>query len=154
MNHLHRDLAPISADAWEEIENEVRRALRTFLTARRLVDFSGPHGYAMSSLDLGRTSPAHEVPGEGVRVAIREAQPLVELRREFEIPWVELDAVDRGATAIDLDPAVEAARSIARRGGRADLPGHGGSRASRASPPRRPTSPSRRPAAPAPCRRR
>jgi len=113
VNHLHRDLAPISSDAWEEIESEVRRALRTFLTARRLVDFSGPHGYAMSSLDLGRTSPAHEVPGEGVRVAVRESQPLVELRREFEIPWSELDAVDRGATAIDLDPAVAAARSIA-----------------------------------------
>ena len=111
VNHLHRDLAPISAQAWEEVENEVRRALRTFLTGRRLVDFSGPHGYAMSSLDLGRTSPAHEVPGEGVRVAIREAQPLVELRREFEIAWDELDAVDRGATSIDLAPAVEAARA-------------------------------------------
>ena len=42
VNHLHRDLAPISADAWAAIETEVRRALTTFLTARRLVDFSGP----------------------------------------------------------------------------------------------------------------
>ena len=113
MNHLHRDLAPISTDAWEAIEAEVRRALRTFLTARRVVDFNGPHGYAMSSLDLGRTGAPHEVPGESVRVAVRESQPLVELRREFEIAWAELDAVDRGATAIDLAPAVEAARSIA-----------------------------------------
>jgi uncharacterized linocin/CFP29 family protein len=113
VNHLHRDLAPISSDAWEAIESEVRRALRTFLTARRIVDFNGPHGYAMSSLDLGRTGAPHEVPGERVRVAVRESQPLVELRREFEIAWTELDAVDRGATAIDLAPAVEAARSIA-----------------------------------------
>jgi uncharacterized linocin/CFP29 family protein len=113
VNHLHRDLAPLSTDAWEAIEAEVRRALRTFLTARRIVDFNGPHGYAMSSLDLGRTGPPHEVPGEAVRVAVRQSQPLVELRREFEIAWAELDAVDRGATAIDLGPAVEAARSIA-----------------------------------------
>jgi uncharacterized linocin/CFP29 family protein len=113
MDHLHRDLAPVSSDAWDQIESEVRRALRTFLVARRLVDFNGPHGYAMSALDLGRTRPTHEVPGESVLVAVREAQPLVELRREFVIPWSELDAVDRGATAIDLGPAVEAARSIA-----------------------------------------
>jgi uncharacterized linocin/CFP29 family protein len=113
VNHLHRDLAPISADAWSAIESEVRRALTTFLTARRLVDFSGPHGYAMSSFDLGRTGPAHDVPGESVSVAVRESQPLVELRRPFEIAWEELDAVDRGASAIDLAPAVGAARSIA-----------------------------------------
>lgn len=113
MNHLHRDLAPISAEAWDSVETEVRRALTTFLVARRLVDFSGPHGYAMSSLDLGRTAPAHDVPGEDVRIAVRESQPLVELRREFEIAWSELDAVDRGATAVDLAPAVVAARSIA-----------------------------------------
>ena len=47
MNHLHRDLAPISTDAWEAIEAEVRRALRTFLTARRVVDFNGPHGLSL-----------------------------------------------------------------------------------------------------------
>jgi uncharacterized linocin/CFP29 family protein len=113
VNHLHRSLAPISASAWEAIESEVRRALTTFLTARRLVDFSGPHGYGMSALDLGRTGPAHDVPGEDVRVAVRQSQPLVELRRHFEIAWDELDAIDRGATAIDLDPAVGAARSMA-----------------------------------------
>ena len=46
-------------------------------------------------------------------VAVRESQPLVELRRPFEIAWEELDAIDRGAPAIDLAPAVAAARSIA-----------------------------------------
>jgi uncharacterized linocin/CFP29 family protein len=53
------------------------------------------------------------VPGEDVRAAVRQSKPLVELRRDFEIAWDELDAIDRGATAIDLDPAVDAARSIA-----------------------------------------
>jgi uncharacterized linocin/CFP29 family protein len=113
VNHLHRDLAPISAGAWQAIESEVRRALTTFLTARRLVDFTGPHGYAMSALDLGRTGPAHEVPGEAVTVAVRQSQPLVEIRREFDLAWEELDAFDRGATAIDLEAAIQAARSIA-----------------------------------------
>ncbi|MGZ4726556.1 MAG: encapsulin, partial [Acidimicrobiales bacterium] len=87
MSHLMRDKAPITDAAWAQIDAEATRSLTHFLAGRKLVDFSGPHGYAMSSLDLGRTSPAHEVPGEGVRVAVRESQPLVELRREFEIPW-------------------------------------------------------------------
>ncbi|MGZ4796922.1 MAG: family 1 encapsulin nanocompartment shell protein [Acidimicrobiia bacterium] len=113
MNHLHRDLAPVSSEAWAAVDEEVRRSLTTFLAGRRLVGFSGPHGWSMSSVDLGRTGPAHEVPGAGVQVAVRRSQPLLELRRPFTVAWTELDAIDRGATAVDLDDAVAAARSIA-----------------------------------------
>ena len=46
MNHLFRDLAPISEKAWHEIETEAKRALENFLASRRLIDFTGPHGWA------------------------------------------------------------------------------------------------------------
>ncbi|HEX5095256.1 MAG TPA: encapsulin, partial [Acidimicrobiia bacterium] len=44
MNHLLRELAPVPDDAWEQVTEEATRTLTHFLVARRLVDFSGPHG--------------------------------------------------------------------------------------------------------------
>ena len=44
-DHLLRDLAPIPARAWEEIESEARSRLTPQLAARRVSDWSGPHGW-------------------------------------------------------------------------------------------------------------
>src|SRR5205085_9493855 len=76
MTHLHRELAPISDNAWTEIEKEASRTLRTFLAARQVVDFSGPHGWDYSADSLGRLE---RVPGpvDGVDAGIRAVQPLV-----------------------------------------------------------------------------
>ena len=45
MNHLHRDLAPISDTDWALIDDEAKGRLTTYLAARKLVDFDGPHGW-------------------------------------------------------------------------------------------------------------
>jgi uncharacterized linocin/CFP29 family protein len=41
MNLLKRELAPITADAWKQIDDEARRVLKLHLAGRKLVDFSG-----------------------------------------------------------------------------------------------------------------
>ncbi len=38
MNNLHRELAPISDAAWEQIEEETTRTLKRYLAGRRVVD--------------------------------------------------------------------------------------------------------------------
>ncbi|HSJ72986.1 MAG TPA: family 1 encapsulin nanocompartment shell protein [Miltoncostaeaceae bacterium] len=113
MNHLHRELAPIDEAAWGEIEDEARRSLRHFLTARKLVAFSGPHGWDHSALGLGRVAPAAEGPSDGVESRIRLVQPLAELRTPFTMARHEIDAVGRGAPDADMDPVVDAARRAA-----------------------------------------
>ena len=55
MNHLLRELAPITDGGWEQLEDEARRQLVAALAARKLVDFSGPHGWQHSATNLGRT---------------------------------------------------------------------------------------------------
>jgi uncharacterized linocin/CFP29 family protein len=114
MNHLRRELAPVSDAAWARIEEEAKRTLAHFLAGRALVDFSGPRGWDHAAEPLGRVRPAVPSPVEGVVADIREAQPLVELRAPFELSLLELDAVDRGAEDPDLAPLQEAARLIAR----------------------------------------
>ena len=58
MNHLFRELAPVSAAAWDAIGNEAGRTLRTMLAGRKLVDFRGPLGWDAASVSTGRSEPA------------------------------------------------------------------------------------------------
>jgi uncharacterized linocin/CFP29 family protein len=113
MDHLRRQLAPISDAAWEAIDDEASRTLRHYLTARALLDFSGPKGWAHSGEPLGRLNPASPSPVEGVLADVRISQPLVELRTPFELSLSEVDAIDRGAPDPDLTPLQEAARLAA-----------------------------------------
>lgn len=112
MDHLNRQLAPISDAAWEEIDAEAKRTLKRTLAGRKLVDFSGPFGWDRSSVGVGR---ARELggPREGVRARLRETRPLVELAVPFTLARAELDAIARGARDADLAPVVKAARAAA-----------------------------------------
>lgn len=114
MNHLLRELAPISTSGWQEIEKEATRTLKTTLAARKLVDFVGPQGWSASAVGLGRTDGvASPVDQGGVRARLRKVLPLVELRVPFELSRQDLDDAERGAQDVDTDPVIAAARAIA-----------------------------------------
>jgi uncharacterized linocin/CFP29 family protein len=113
MNHLLRAHAPISDAAWELLDTEARERLGAALAARKLVDFSGPHGWDHSATNLGRTAPLPSAPSEGVTGMTRRVLPLVELRADFELSRAELQDADRGADDVDLAPLDRAAHQIA-----------------------------------------
>jgi uncharacterized linocin/CFP29 family protein len=125
MDDLRRELAPIPSAAWDVIDEEARSALKVTLAARKLVDFSGPLGWTHSAVELGRTEPLREAPGDGVSAARRRLQPLIELRAPFTLARAELDAVARGAKDPDLDALTAAARAIAVAEDRAVFQGFG-----------------------------
>jgi uncharacterized linocin/CFP29 family protein len=113
MNHLLRGLAPITDAGWEELEEEARRQLVASLAARKLVDFSGPHGWQYSATNLGRTETVQTAVVEGVAPVRRRVLALVEPRVDFSVARSELDDIARGAEDPDLDSLGEAARRIA-----------------------------------------
>ncbi len=113
MNHLLRELAPISASAWELLDDEARERLHGPLAARRLVDFSGPHGWERSATNLGRVEKIEPPTEDGVTASQRRVLPLVELRAEFPVLLGELRDHDRGAVDADLEQLDEAAHRIA-----------------------------------------
>jgi len=113
VNHLLRELAPVSGEAWGAIDEEASRTLRHFLAARKVVDFSGPHGWAHSAETLGRVDALGAAPAAGVDAAIRRMQPLAELRTPFELSRRELEAIDRGSRDYDLQVVIDAARQAA-----------------------------------------
>jgi uncharacterized linocin/CFP29 family protein len=114
MDLLKRQKAPIVDEAWEQIDEEARRVLKLHLAGRKLVDFSGPHGWDFGAVNTGRLKHIEKGPVEHVGHAIRDVRPLVELRAPILLPILELDYAARGADDLDLDPVILAAESVAR----------------------------------------
>jgi uncharacterized linocin/CFP29 family protein len=112
-NHLLRLQAPITATGWEQIDEEARERLVVALAARRLVDFSGPHGWEYSATNLGRTEPVTAAPCEGVTALRRRVLALAELRAPFTVAREELRDADRGAADVDFAELDAAARRLA-----------------------------------------
>jgi uncharacterized linocin/CFP29 family protein len=112
MNHLYRELAPVSEGAWSQMESEAKTRLVTHLAARKLIDLAGPHGWGHSATDLGRVDEVGG-PAEGVSALQRIVLPLVELRADFAVSREELDDAERGAGNIELQELDEAVRQIA-----------------------------------------
>jgi uncharacterized linocin/CFP29 family protein len=112
-NHLLREHAPISDGNWTLLDEEARERLSAVLGARRLVDFSGPHGWTYSATNLGRTEPVASAPCDGVTAVRRRVLPLVEVRAQFAISRAQLRDDDRGAQDADLEPLDAAAHQVA-----------------------------------------
>jgi uncharacterized linocin/CFP29 family protein len=112
MNNLHRELAPISDEAWSQIEQEAARTARRYLAGRRVADVHGPGGESLSAIGTGRLEAADEL-AEGVMTWRRRALNLIELRAPFTLSRAEIDSVARGSQDADWDPVRAAARKIA-----------------------------------------
>src|SRR5262249_47198325 len=123
MNDLLRDLAPITDGAWKMIDDQARQTLVVELAARKLMDFAGPKGWQKSAMNLGRAKALKGAPANGVTGALRQVQPLVELRAPFALSRVELDNIARGAADPDLEPLIAACIQIARAEDRAAFHG-------------------------------
>jgi len=123
MNNLHRELAPISDEAWAEIEQETTRTLKRYLAGRRVVDVSGPGGVSMSAVGTGHLDSI-DPPADGVQARQRQVLPLVELRVPFTLNRGQIDDVLRGSQDSDWQPARVAARQIAFAEDRAIFSGY------------------------------
>lgn len=108
---LYRELAPISSEAWEEIEEKAKDVLKSYLSARKVMSVHGPKGADYNVITEGRLSHIHEA--EGVSYGNYQVLPLTETRTEFEMKRWELDNVERGAKDIDYGPLEEAMKKAA-----------------------------------------
>lgn len=112
MDHLLRTHAPISDSGWEVVDQEARERLVLALGARKLVHFSGPHGWSYSATNLGRTETVDRAPCDGIDARRRRVLPLVELRAPFTVKRSELLDNDRGAADADLGALDAAAMQL------------------------------------------
>jgi uncharacterized linocin/CFP29 family protein len=111
MNHLLRDVAPLPEAAWAAVEDEARTRLVTYLAARKLVDFEGPHGWTHSATNLGHAESIAG-PAQGIRAMQRQVLPLVELRVPFVVSRATIEDASRGGLRLDLDELESAVRVL------------------------------------------
>jgi uncharacterized linocin/CFP29 family protein len=110
VNHLYRELAPMSELAWDAVEDEARRSIRHFLAGRHLFPLEGPHGYRTEAVPTGQVAPIGEL--EGASAAVLRPSPMVELRTSFSLSRRDIEVLDRGGD-VDLEQVVEGSRRIA-----------------------------------------
>ncbi|MEU0494930.1 family 1 encapsulin nanocompartment shell protein [Mycobacterium sp. NPDC006124] len=123
MNDLYRELAPITDQAWSEIEQEATRTFKRHIAGRRVVDTSAPGGPTKAAVSTGHLVDVAP-PGEGVVAHLRESRPLVRLRVPFTISRTDVDDVERGSQDSDWDPVKTAAKQLAFAEDRAIFEGY------------------------------
>lgn len=107
----YRELAPVSSEAWSEMEERLMEVFRTYLSARKVVDVEGPKGFNYNVITEGRLANVGDE--NSVKFGTYDVLPLTESRVEFEMSRWELDNVMRGAKDVDYAPLEEAAQKIA-----------------------------------------
>ena len=112
MNNLYRELAPVTEEAWAEIELEASRTFKRHIAGRRVVDVSEPAGPTAAAVGTGRLTKV-ATPADGVEAHLRDSKPLVRLRVPFTLSRAEIDDVERGSQDPDWDPVKEAAKKLA-----------------------------------------
>ncbi|HTJ69517.1 MAG TPA: family 1 encapsulin nanocompartment shell protein [Actinospica sp.] len=122
MNNLHRELAPISAEAWTDIEAEARRTFEQHVAARRAVDVLGPSGLAFAAVGTGHIRQL-DAPSPGVQAGCYEVAGVVQFRVPFTVQRSAVDAVARGAKDADWQPVKDAAKQLAYAEDRAIVDG-------------------------------
>ncbi|MGO1469275.1 MAG: family 1 encapsulin nanocompartment shell protein [Tissierella sp.] len=108
---LYRDIAPISNDAWEEIDETAKEVLKSYLSARKVVHVVGPKGLDYNAVSEGRLTNMQEE--DEVCFGNYQVVPLTETRIEFEMDRWELDNLERGAKDVDYEPLEKAMEKIA-----------------------------------------
>jgi len=113
MDNLRRELAPISAAAWSEIDATAKETLIAGLSGRKFIDVDGPHGLQHAAVSLGRLTLPKKQEAGAVGYGVHQVLPLVESRVAFTLNTWELDNIGRGAADPDLDVLIGACREIA-----------------------------------------
>ena len=108
---LYRELAPISNEAWKEIDERAKDVLKSYLSARKVVKVNGPKGLDFNVITEGRLTNVDSA--NDVYYGNYEVLPLTETRIEFEMERWELDNIARGAKNIDYKPLEECMKNIA-----------------------------------------
>jgi len=113
MDILRRSLAPISQEAWQEIDEQARIIFQNVLTARRFADVEGPKGIDFGGVALGRLEMDEKQKADQIGYGIHRIQPLTEVRKSFRLNLWELDNAVRGAEDVDLGELEAAAGDMA-----------------------------------------
>ena len=114
MDILKRQAAPISSEAWQEIDQTAKDVLVNMLSARKVLKLNGPKGWDYNAVDEGRLEALDKVSKTNVvQTGVYQIKRLVEARVSFQLSKWELDNIARGCKDPNLDALEDAVEAIA-----------------------------------------
>lgn len=111
MDFLKRELAPITANGWKEIEERATAVLSKELSARKFIRVTGPLGRDVTSVTTGRMDVKTK---DDIKYGVYKVQPLIESRICFPLSRWELDNIERGAKDVDYTSLDDGVRKAAK----------------------------------------
>ena len=115
MDYLARESADLSVELWNRIDDAVIGTARKHLTCRRFLKLYGPLGPGATSVAVDGIAK-EEVLEDGIgRIVGRTQVELPLFYEDFTLLGRDLERADQTGRALDLAPAVAAAKKSARR---------------------------------------
>lgn len=111
MDILKRNIAPLTEEAWNEVDERAIEVLRSHLTARKAVHVEGPKGWDYTVVPEGRLALVEDE--NDVKTGVYKSTPLVEARVSFELDRWEMDNLVRGAKDVELEALEDAVHKLA-----------------------------------------
>lgn len=111
MDFLKRELAPITANGWKEIEERAAAVLSKELSARKFIRVTGPLGRDVTSVTTGRMDVKTK---DDIKYGVYKVQPLIQSRICFPLSRWELDNIERGAKDVDYTSLDDGVRKAAK----------------------------------------
>lgn len=115
MDYLARESADLPVELWNRIDDAVIGTARKHLTCRRFLKLFGPLGPGATSVAVDGVAK-EEVLEDGIgRIVGRTRLELPMFYEDFTLLGRDLERADQTGIALDLAPAVAAAKKSARR---------------------------------------
>jgi uncharacterized linocin/CFP29 family protein len=111
MDILKRNIAPLTEEAWNEIDQRAIEVLHSHLSARKVVHVEGPKGWDYTVVPEGRLALVDEE--DDVKTGVYKSTALVEARVSFELERWEMDNLVRGAKDVELEALENAVHKLA-----------------------------------------
>lgn len=111
MDILKRSIAPLTEEAWKEVDERAIEVLHSHLSARKVVHVEGPKGWDYTVVPEGRLTLVDNE--KDVKTGVYKSTPLVEARISFELDRWEMDNLVRGAKDVELEALEDAVHKLA-----------------------------------------
>jgi uncharacterized linocin/CFP29 family protein len=115
MDFLSREGAPISAELWAKIDEQVTSMAKKVLVGRRFLQIYGPLGAGVQSINIDDTRELAEAEGDLVQIKGRKFEQIPLINQDFSLLWRDLELSEKTGMPVDLSSALQASALLSKK---------------------------------------
>jgi uncharacterized linocin/CFP29 family protein len=115
MDFLSREGAPISAELWAKIDDQVTSMAKKVLVGRRFLQIYGPLGAGVQSINIDDTRELAETEGDLIQIKGRKFEQIPLINQDFSLLWRDLELSEKTGMPVDLSSALQASALLSKK---------------------------------------